>query len=1569
MNSQTPTLKSVSSISTSLFQTAIGIIVSLLGILVLVGWHINNTALIQVLPAFVPMQYNTALGFLLCGIGLLCFFISRKLSFIFGILVFLLGSLTLSQYIFGFNLGIDELLMKAHITVKTSHPGRMAPNTALCFTLSGIALILHLKIKNKGFWALSIALIGAIITALGMVALIGYMTGIPIAYGWGQYTQMAVHTSFGFLFVGSGLIIRVWQESKNEQFDSPYWLPTLAFVSAITVTLCLSQTLYSSEQNKIQSVVQNQANNLKSSIETQFKNQVKRLERMGERWAVIGGTPRDEWERDATNYLNDYGNYQAIEWVDPSFHVRWIVPFEGNEKALDLNLAAEERRRIALEAARDKRTTVMTRTVELVQGGRGILVYVPIYEKDEFGGFILGVLRVEDLLKTHLPSGFADKYSFELIDGDTKVFNYGESSEDNSTWIVEENVESHGVTFKANVFPNKKTLESLESSTDEAVLIFGFLVSVLFAMTIYLAHQERRRSKEAVLANNELKLEIEERSRIARILVENNIFKNAIFNGANYMIISTDVDGTILGFNKTAERCLGYTAEEVVGKVTPAIIHDVDEVVKRAEELTEELGVKIEPGFEAFVAKARLGEADERQWTYIRKDRTRFPIRLSVTALFNEDGDLKGFLGIGNDITERLKMEAELQKEREFLEAVLENVSDGIVACDAEGTLTIVNRVTRKLLGVPSENKLSPEEWADHYDIYEEDCETRIEPENTPLHHALKGEIINDKSIVITPKNSTPNLLLASGRAIHNKNREKLGAVVVLHDVTEKKRAEEELRASEERFKAFMNNSPAVSFIKDREGQYIYVSETMERVFEVNAEDLIGKTDADWLPAETTKSVRENDQMVLESKKPLELVETVATPDGKSNSWMTIKFPIEDGNGNLYLGGIAIDITDRLQAEAEQERLTAIVEASGDFILGADLGGKVNYINKAGRKMVGIEEDKDLSDRLIPEFHPQWAAERIMLLGIPTAMRKGIWVGETALLSENGDEIPVSQMILAHKDENGKVKYLSTVARDIAQQKENETALRSSEQHNRDLIENTLGFICTHSLEGLILSINPAAANALGYNPREMVGKKICEFVDPKTRNLFESYMWQVRQNQQMSGTIRFVCKSGEKRLWEFNNSLYEKEGSEPYVLCHAFDITDRKRIEAKLRAAHDAALESARIKSEFLANMSHEIRTPMNGIIGMTDILLDTELEETQREYAGTIKSSADALMNIINDILDFSKIEAGKLKFETIDFNLRRTVENTVQLFAEQVSDKNLEIASLVSKDVKVALRGDPGRLRQVLVNLIGNAVKFTEQGEVFIRVDKLSETDENIVLKFSVKDTGIGIETDAQRNLFQAFTQADGSMTRRFGGTGLGLTISKQLVEMMDGDIKVESEIGKGSTFSFTARFEKQSVEELQKLEMREDLETLRVLIVDDNKTNRRILVEQIKTLEVFANEAESGKEALEILRKAAFEGNRYDLAILDLMMPEMDGFELAEKIRAEAEISDIRLILMPSHGKRGHANIAKESGIDGYLIKPIKQYANGTSGQRNIKRRIAHSVVRSTWVACRGHGPPW
>jgi len=470
------------------------------------------------------------------------------------------------------------------------------------------------------------------------------------------------------------------------------------------------------------------------------------------------------------------------------------------------------------------------------------------------------------------------------------------------------------------------------------------------------------------------------------------------------------------------------------------------------------------------------------------------------------------------------------------------------------------------------------------------------------------------------------------------------------------------------------------------------------------------------------------------------------------------------------------------------------------------------------------------------------------------------------------------------------------------------------------------------------LKANQRLADMTKVSIDARLGKTVREIV-PSFADILEPLYQEVLAtgksilNFHMSGEL--INSPGEHRDYLLSFFPLMGEDAKPKAVgVVTLDITEQKRAEAKANQAKIAAERANRAKSEFLANMSHEIRTPMNGVIGMTEFLLETELTVEQRDFANTIRFSGEALLGVINDILDFSKMEAGKLTVEELEFNLHSVIEGTLELLAARCHEKGIELAGLIESSVPTRLRGDAGRIRQVLTNLVGNAIKFTDLGEVSVRVSCDMEKEQECELRFKIRDTGMGIAPETQKRLFQAFVQADSSTTRKFGGTGLGLAISRQLVEKMGGEIGVESAVGKGSTFWFTLRLRK-SASRQSTLDSDHRLVHGRALIVDG--VSGQFIHEQMVVWKMRTGVATSGAEALSRLDRAAREGDPYSLGIIDQQMPDMDGMALARKIKADPTISDTRLILLLSFGKRVSSEELHASGFTDCCFKPVRQSA--------------------------------
>jgi two-component system, sensor histidine kinase and response regulator len=489
------------------------------------------------------------------------------------------------------------------------------------------------------------------------------------------------------------------------------------------------------------------------------------------------------------------------------------------------------------------------------------------------------------------------------------------------------------------------------------------------------------------------------------------------------------------------------------------------------------------------------------------------------------------------------------------------------------------------------------------------------------------------------------------------------------------------------------------------------------------------------------------------------------------------------------------------------------------------------------------------------------------------------------------------------------------------------------------LVETALDAVISIDAEGKIVDWNRQAEAIFQWTRDEAMGRDFCHTIISLT------------YQEVQAGRFRTFLATPDRRLFErrLETVAVRRDGSQfPAELAisplkahssyifNSFieDITERKRNEAQLEQAKELAESANKSKSEFLANMSHEIRTPMNGVLGMTELLLATSLTDKQRRYANNVRLSGEGLLTTINDILDFSKIEAGQLKLERVEFDLRDAVEEVIELLAERAHAKNLELVCHIPTEVQTAVQGDPYRLRQVLMNLVGNAIKFTEQGEVVVDVSTLEQTKTMVTIQMAVKDTGIGIAPEAHRHIFDPFSQADGTTTRKFGGTGLGLSIAKQLVGLMQGTIEVESTLGEGSRFYFTARFTKVKTEGTRP-NMPTSVQGLRVLLADDNATNLSILKHQMLGWGMDPDVVQNGRQVLERLRAAASVGRVYDMAILDMKMPDINGLMVAQAIKAEPTIAPRRIAILSSVAFEGDADAAKEAGVAMFLRKPLRQ----------------------------------
>ena len=639
------------------------------------------------------------------------------------------------------------------------------------------------------------------------------------------------------------------------------------------------------------------------------------------------------------------------------------------------------------------------------------------------------------------------------------------------------------------------------------------------------------------------------------------------------------------------------------------------------------------------------------------------------------------------------------------------------------------------------------------------------------------------------------------------------------------------------------------------------------------------------------------------------------------------------------------DITERKHSEEAikdaHERLLTILDSLESLVYVSDIQSyELLYMNKYGRETFGKPTEGQRCWKTLSQHQPCHFCNNAKLLnniGEPT----GVYTSE----------INVSdKWYLSHARAipwvDGRLVRLQ-ISTDITERKRTEEALKISEHRYRAIIQDQTELICRYLPDGRLSFVNEAYCRYFKKTEAELIGYQLIPFFFDEMQDVIREMMDSLNREKPVLEVEHCVTINGTER-WQhwIGRAMFDEQGGKlvEYQVVGR-DITERKQAEAELRRAKEAAEAATRAKSEFLANMSHEIRTPMNGVVGMTELLLNTELSPKQREYAQIIYQSTDALQTIINDILDFSKIEAGKLSLEPAEFDLESAVLEVARLLSMTAVSKGFELIVRYAPNAPRHFIGDAGRIRQILTNLTGNAIKFTVQGHVLINVDCETQEAELADMVFHIEDTGIGIPPDKVNTIFDQFTQADTATTRRFGGTGLGLAISKQLVKLMNGEIHVVSELDKGSTFSFTVPLPfamgskpdqsssiAQTFQETELLNF-QCLEGTRILVVDDNSVNQRILIEQLEDLKIRAQALDSGEAALDHLRNAQRQHVPYWLAIIDYFMPVMDGEQLGKQIKQDSEIGETMLVMLSSAGFQKDSQQLQQAGFSAHLLKPL------------------------------------
>ncbi|NUQ61281.1 MAG: response regulator [Pirellulales bacterium] len=621
-----------------------------------------------------------------------------------------------------------------------------------------------------------------------------------------------------------------------------------------------------------------------------------------------------------------------------------------------------------------------------------------------------------------------------------------------------------------------------------------------------------------------------------------------------------------------------------------------------------------------------------------------------------------------------------------------------------------------------------------------------------------------------------------------------------------------------------------------------------------------------------------------------------------------------------------------------QELLGKLFDESSDFVCLATLQSKPFFVNGSARRLLGIAPAEDITKTRLWDFYTPETFEQLRRTGYPELRKAGRWSGEGQLRHlRSGEPFDVAiTAFLVKNPRSGNPICLALIHRDVSDRQR----AQESEMHTKAILEASLDPIVTVNHEGAIVVFNQAAERTFKRRARDVLGKRAEDVLfaasqSTLARDRVERHFASA-EGSMINARVEMTGLRGDGRTFPMESAMtVSRIQGEPVFIFFLRDISDRKQWEAELRKAKEAAEAASRAKSIFLANMSHEIRTPMNAIIGMSELVLDTALSPQQREYLTIVRESADALLSVIDDVLDFSKIEAGKLQLDRNEFHLPETVGNTMKSLAVRAHSQGLELAYRIAPDVPCALIGDATRLRQVVTNLVGNAIKFTESGEIELSIDCRERSDSIAVLHFAVRDTGIGIPKEKQALIFEAFEQADNTSARRRGGTGLGLAIVSRLVEYMDGKVWMESELGRGSTFHFTARFQLAEETDDSELSLPPRARDLRVLVVDDNLTSRQITEDTLRNWGLTTSAATCGSDALTVLKEANRSDEPFDLLITDAEMPEMDGFALADRVQSMDGIAPRTVMMLTCLDSRGNAARCEQLGVATCVLKPASR----------------------------------